>query len=326
MAAVTLVDLARALGLSKTTVSDALIGSGRVSEETRKRVADAAQAMGYVSNKAARSLRRRNMGALGLYIPPYARALSFYMHFAFGAVAGASAAGSDLTLHASEARQFHVDGAVVIDALDDDPVVQRMLDASLPIVFAEHSFRSLSPDQPVAIIEIDHHEVVDFVLDKLRVGGAKRPGYIGLDLGHAPGWAIEAHHAFEAGCARQGIAPRTATLATDHDERDLFRAIEHLVKEDRIDALVVGLQGAAAVAIPMLQQLGQPVAQRDEPGFHLASLAGDPVTELGSAQILAMDLEPKKFGLSAVELLIEIIETPPKGIVHRRHRPNVFLG
>ena len=326
MTATTILDLARALGLSKTTVSDALIGSGRVSEETRKRVTDAAHSMGYVSNNAARSLRRRSMGALGLYIPAYARALSFYMHFAFGAVAGAAAAGSDLTLHASEARRFHVDGALVIDAMDDDPVVQHMLDASLPIVFAGRSSRSLSPNLPIAIIEIDHRETVDFLLDKLHGGGAKRPGFIGMNLRHGPGWAMDAHCAFETWCARQGIAPHMATLATDHDDQDLFRAIAHLVQEDHVDSLVVGLQGAAARALPMLQELGQPVANRGEPGFHLASLAGDPVGELGSGQILAMDLGPRQFGLAAVELLNEIIATPQAGIVHRFHRPNIFAG
>ncbi|KVN23074.1 hypothetical protein WJ63_21120 [Burkholderia pyrrocinia] len=323
MSATTILDLARALGLSKTTVSDALVGSGRVSEETRKRVTDAAQSMGYVSNKAARSLRRRSMGALGLYIPAYARVLSFYMHFAFGAVAGAAAAGSDLTLHASEAKQFHVDGAVVIDAMDDDPVVQRMLDASLPIVFAGRSSRSLSPDLPIAIIEIDYREIVGFVLDELRAGKAKRPGFIGMSLIHGPGWALDAHREFEAWCARQGIAPHTATLATDHDDNDLYQAIAQLVQENHVDSLVVSLQGVAARALPMLQQMGQRVANRDEPGFHLASLAGDPVGELGSAQILAMDLEPRRFGLAAVELLNEIIATPQAGIVHRFHRPDM---
>ncbi|WP_179400773.1 LacI family DNA-binding transcriptional regulator [Burkholderia guangdongensis] len=326
MAAVTIVDLASALGLSKTTVSDALIGSGRVSEETRKRVADAAQAMGYVSNKAARSLRRRSMGAFGLYIPAYARALSFYMHFAFGAAAAAAAVGNDLTLHANDAKQFHVDGAIVIDAMDDDPVVARMLDASIPIVFAGPSGRALAPTLTVGTIEIDHARIVARVLDALASEGTRRPGYIGMEASRRPGWAAESQRAYDTWCARAGVTSHRVALTMNQREDELFRAVEQLVNGGDVDALVISPQGVAARVASMLPQFGKRLALKHEPGFHLASLAGDPVGELGSAQILAVDLEPKQFGQAAVELLHEITTNPQPGHAHRFYQPDFLAG
>lgn len=65
MAAPTLRTLARSLGLSRTTVSDALRGSPRVNPETVARVRAAAQAAGYERNPltgAVMSLLRRSRG------------------------------------------------------------------------------------------------------------------------------------------------------------------------------------------------------------------------------------------------------------------------
>jgi len=65
MAAPTLRTLARSLGLSRTTVSDALRGSPRVSQETVARVRAAAKAAGYERNPltgAVMSLLRRSRG------------------------------------------------------------------------------------------------------------------------------------------------------------------------------------------------------------------------------------------------------------------------
>ena len=57
----TLKDIARELGVSATTVHRALSGSGRVSEQTRKRVAQLAREKGYRSNYVASSLKRKNL-------------------------------------------------------------------------------------------------------------------------------------------------------------------------------------------------------------------------------------------------------------------------
>jgi DNA-binding LacI/PurR family transcriptional regulator len=54
---VTILTVAREAGVSKTTASDALRGSGRVSEATRETVAQVARRLGYAPNGSARHLR-----------------------------------------------------------------------------------------------------------------------------------------------------------------------------------------------------------------------------------------------------------------------------
>jgi DNA-binding LacI/PurR family transcriptional regulator len=64
--ATTLKEIAAALGLSPVSVSKALRGSGRISEETRRRVMEAARKMRYRPHGAARSMREGRTGIIGL--------------------------------------------------------------------------------------------------------------------------------------------------------------------------------------------------------------------------------------------------------------------
>ena len=61
-----IVAIAEAAGVSKTTVSSALHGRGRVAEATREKVLAVAREMGYRPNRMARSLRTRRTGTVGL--------------------------------------------------------------------------------------------------------------------------------------------------------------------------------------------------------------------------------------------------------------------
>lgn len=66
---VTIHDVARAAGVSISTVSRVLNGKEDVADETRQRVWAAVAALGYTSNLAARSMRSRRTGLLGLILP-----------------------------------------------------------------------------------------------------------------------------------------------------------------------------------------------------------------------------------------------------------------
>lgn len=59
MEGISIRELAAACGVSISTVSKALNGTGRISEETARRIADTAAAMGYTGSQAARALAAR---------------------------------------------------------------------------------------------------------------------------------------------------------------------------------------------------------------------------------------------------------------------------
>ena len=74
-----IVDIAKALGVSPATVSRALNNNSRISEATRARVKEKAKEMGYRHNSMASSLRNRRSNIIGLIVPR----ISMYFHSFF---------------------------------------------------------------------------------------------------------------------------------------------------------------------------------------------------------------------------------------------------
>lgn len=66
---VTLRDIAKALGVTEATVSNAINDRGKMSEETRNRVLAAVEEMGYTPNSSARRLAKNRSQTIGVIVP-----------------------------------------------------------------------------------------------------------------------------------------------------------------------------------------------------------------------------------------------------------------
>ena len=76
----TIIDIAQALGISKSTVSRALRGDKQnVSKETRERILAMAKKMGYTRNELAVNLRKQSTRTIGIVVPEMLT--PFYMNF-----------------------------------------------------------------------------------------------------------------------------------------------------------------------------------------------------------------------------------------------------
>jgi LacI family transcriptional regulator len=97
-------DIAKKLGISITTVSRALDGYPDVSPNTRELVEKTAREMGYVPNRAARTLRRHRSDTIGFIIPSARPRFMdpFYSEFIAGL--GDAAVSSRLDLLVSSAQ------------------------------------------------------------------------------------------------------------------------------------------------------------------------------------------------------------------------------
>ena len=80
---VSIADVAREAGVSTQTVSRALNNKGEISAETRQRVLDVVERLGYRPNTLARGLVTRKTSTLGLVVPDIAN--PFFSEVARGA-------------------------------------------------------------------------------------------------------------------------------------------------------------------------------------------------------------------------------------------------
>ena len=98
--AVKIQDIAQHLNLAPSTVSKALNGYPHISEETRNRVIEACDELGYVPSAAARNLRRRRTDKIGFSFSfPFPLMSDYVSGLIAGAVTAAEQQGYNLTLY-----------------------------------------------------------------------------------------------------------------------------------------------------------------------------------------------------------------------------------
>jgi DNA-binding LacI/PurR family transcriptional regulator len=304
---VTIIDVARQAGVSKTTASDALSGSGRVSPRTRARIEEVAARLGYVPNSAARHLRHSRVGAVGLYLPRQAMGTGFYMEFTFGVAERARAAGLDLTLLGADSAgikppRSRVDGLIILDPILDDPVVRDLLAGGVPVVTVGRH-RGSGP-APSGVLTADHVAMTTRLLDHLGACGALAPGLIMADENFRADWSLIQRETYEAWCAAHGAEPAVRSVAVDASPETLDAVVRDLMAaRPDLDAVVCAPDGSALRALGTLQALGRRVGE----GLLLASCVASPSLEMCDPPITAIDLRPRAYGAGAAELLTDIL-------------------
>ena len=163
----TLEDVAARTGLSRATVSRVINDSPRVSPEARELVRAAVQELGYVPNRAARTLVTRRTEAVALVLSEPENKFfddPFFASTVRIVSQHLSAAGTQMVLllvhrpddHVRIARYLsggHVDGALVLAPHLDDPLPEAVRDLPLPIVFGG---RPGTPERGLHLVDHDN--------------------------------------------------------------------------------------------------------------------------------------------------------------------------
>lgn len=147
-------DIARKCGVSVATVSKALNGQQDIGRETRERIRQAADEMGYMTNASARALKTSRSYNIGvLFVDPMHSGLA---HEYFSAVLDSirvesERSGYDITfINGSVGRRQTsylqhclyrgVDGVVIASADFTDPMVFELIHSGIPVVTIDHVF------------------------------------------------------------------------------------------------------------------------------------------------------------------------------------------
>ena len=173
----TIYDVARAAGVSISTVSNALNRPDRVSKETRARIVECIDQLGFVPKSEATTLARKQMRRIGV-IAPFTSYMSYMARLA-GVLAEAGTSGFEVATFDSESAatsttpildslpiKGQVDGLIVMGFELDASVEARLEDRKVPTVVVD----AVSTRFPV--VTCDDRE-------SGRIGAAHL-----LDLGH----------------------------------------------------------------------------------------------------------------------------------------------
>jgi DNA-binding LacI/PurR family transcriptional regulator len=301
---VTIRDVARAAGVSTTTVSDALRGRGRLPAATRDRIGAVAHELGYTANPTARNLRAGRSGAIGLYFPEHVVGLEYYMELAMGAAEEALAHDLALTLVPASGRpgtRLAVDGVVVSDPVLGDPVLARLTALGVPVVTCE---RDLTPGaEHAGRVESDHDAGIRSLLDHLAERGAHSVAL--LCPGGETSFGHDIRRAYARWCAETGRPRLLVDVPFVSQPEDVAKAVaEALGGAEQPDALVSVPDGGAVGALQATIEQGRRV-----PGDLLVASYVDGASLRGtSPPITAVDIAPREMGRRAARLLADLLE------------------
>ncbi|MDT0318893.1 LacI family DNA-binding transcriptional regulator [Streptomyces millisiae] len=306
--AVTLKDVARAAKVSPSTASEALSGTGRMTEATREAVIRAARALDYRPNAVARGLRTGILRSIALHhVHAGDRfASDYFREFVTGVLDGTQAQDYDLTLLSSNPavprnRVPRVDGVIIADPIADDLRAHELLRSGLPVVAGEH----FPPGMPTCpVVAADHGAALREILDHALREGARRPAFVGPDANS--GWGVLLRAEFLAWCEEHdlpGITRESRFLNLSVAEHTAMLT-ELLLGEPEIDLLVVSSEAIALGALDALRALGR------APGADvLLACCGEGRTlSAVTPTVTGVDMRPRELGLRCAQLLIRLIE------------------
>jgi DNA-binding LacI/PurR family transcriptional regulator len=306
----TLRDVAQLAGVAFSTASDALAGKGRVAPETRERVLEAAKRLGYRPNISARNLRQARTGALGLYLPRRSSTRSYYVDLTFGMVDAAQREGAAITLLSEEqildGSSPLVDGTVVVDPVDGDPVLEALLASPAPVV-------TVDPDEAILArsaggVGTDNVAATAALTGAVLDGGARRPVLLAPPADS--GWSVASRRGFEQRCAEAGVPPRIAEIPFTPEVADIAAVSRELLDDpEAVDAVIALPEGAVVGVLTAALAAGRRVGQ----DLLLASGVDSFDTRTATPAVTALDLRAREIGVDCAELLLARIREPGSG-------------
>src|SRR6516165_3150406 len=182
----TLRDVAAAARVHPATASRALNPATRllVSEETARRVTEAAERLGYRPNPVARSLRTRRSHTIGLLIPdlnnplfpPIVRGLEDRLaeHGYVALIGNTDGDAKRERLVFDQMRARHVDGFVLATATLHSPILDEAVEADLPVVLMNRTAQGY----PFSSVSVDNEQGARASVAHLASLGHTRIGHI----------------------------------------------------------------------------------------------------------------------------------------------------
>lgn len=244
---VTIVDVARAAGVSTSTASVALRGERGVSEATRERVAETAARLGYRVDHRARLLREHNPRAVGVTFSP---AQSFHADVVEALYEAAAPAGVDLVLSAVTTSRGVADAvesllrdrcsALVLVSPDVEGEVLAGWAASVPVV----ALASPLAVAGVATVATDERAGMALAVDHLVERGHRE--IVHLDGGDGVMTAQRAA-GFRTAMRAHGLDPRVERGGTTEEAG--IAAAERLLAAPTRPTAVVAYNDMAAIGL-----------------------------------------------------------------------------
>lgn len=306
---ITIADVAQALGISKTTVSRAISGKGRIGEETRRRVLDYIAENNYRPNVVAKGLAQSKTFNIGWVMPGDSGMtdLPFFHQCLNGINEVAAEADYDVLIsmvYDNDVSQLlriirnrKVDGIILGRTLIDDPCVRLLYESDIPFVVI-----GSTPNENVIQIDNDHVSACRELTSVLLMKGIQKIALIGGDSNHVVNQTRK--QGFEEAIKANKRLVRDYWIYMDSDgESNIDRLVDEIRRngaecivcmDDKICYSVLNKCARDGIQIP-----GQ---------IKIASFYSSDLLKNHKPSVTALEYDPRELGSVACRMLLEYID------------------
>lgn len=307
---VTINDIARKAGISKSTVSRVLIGKGAISEKSRALVLNAMEDLNYSPNAVARAMVTGKTGNIAFIIcQNHTPAVShpFYSHILEGALEEANRRGYNLLIasendirdSSSVIFQKRVDGVILVSNVKPE-IVSMFRQHNVPTVLVNN----LSEESGVRCVMSDDYGGATDAMEYLISKGHKRIAYISGYPDHSS--YIQRYKAYMNTLQKHGLKPDDRIIRyCGHRISEGKAAMESLLENTRDFTAVFASNDFLAVGV---------IKALKDAGIHIPEMiAVVGFDDLDMAAIVDPELttvhsHKERMGICAVKSLFDIIE------------------
>ncbi|MDT3405239.1 LacI family DNA-binding transcriptional regulator [Mucilaginibacter terrae] len=316
---ITIYDIARALNISAATVSRALMDHPSVNINTKKRVQEAAQEMGYRSNQMASNLRKRKSNIIGIIVGNLNS--SFMSNVIAGVEKELSDAGYNLIISqsldninkeiniAQAMYNNRVDGLLVSLAYETENAdhFESFVKRGIPLVY----FDRVWPHPQCPGIEIDNVKAAYDITEHLVTQGCKR-------IAHVTAYRLSSVAADRFAGFKKALEDYQMTfdenllIQTDLTlQAGIDAAKQILAMENRPDAVFVTNDACAVSCMQELKRNGIRIPQ----DIAFAGFNNDTEASIIEPNLTTVDYKGYQMGEVAAQILLDRLNQTDNGLL-----------
>ncbi len=306
---ITIEDIAKELGYSKTTISRALSGKGRISQETRNKITDYIKDCNYKPNVMAKGLAQSKTFNIGMVLPADTNLIEipFFQSCLIGICEMASSVDYDVVVITVEEDDINQLIRVVNNRKVDAVILTRSLLNDLPATFLKSSDMPFvvigsSDDENIIQIDNNHTEACEELTSLLIMQGMERIALIGGNMDHIV--SRKRYNGYEKSLIKYGMAVNNNIIH--------LNATSKILIEKAVDDI---MRAGADCILCMDDMICSHVLRRlNEDGYSIpddikvASFYNSAFLENHNPPITSVQFNVRELGVAACRVLLEYIQ------------------
>ena len=308
----TIDDIARELNISKTTVSRALSGKGRISDSTRQRVMAYANDVNYKPSAIAQSLATSRTMNIGFVMPNEADIVDmpFFQTCLWGVTSMATRMDYDVFISMVSATDItglkrlvensKVDGLLLGRTYTNDKAIAYLQERKIPFV----TIGSTDVDGVVQVDNNDRAGCTDLT-GLLLLKGLKKLALVGGDSTYVVN--NNRLNGFLDGYARAGLTPDESLIHMNVNGMYMIEKTVHDLLEKRVDC-IIGMDDSICNSIlTNLVKMNLSIPE----DIKVASFFNTSILDHNKPSVTSLKFDVAKLGMTACERLFDLIDGRP---------------